>query len=356
VRTSLWAVLVLNCIGLLGMVAPAGGDELATLKYSDLVNHPERWPAQVTMKNTLQFNDGSSLAAGTVMKLMSVRSDSVAVSNTGVTSYAVGPDDTDVVDAANALWSKLNADQRHLSLATIEGDASLWPATLKLTNRVSFGNGTNMEPGTVVNFLHFHQGAADNVEFSIGKLEMNWVPYDMTDLIPQARDLVATPRESRPSRIVAQLQGNTVDGDGKAADCPDKGVKYFAFYFSASWCEPCRAFAPQLVTFAKQVGPAHPELAIVMVSQEAMQAAAGQHVSQDYDGDMFKYMKDMGMPWIALPPSAKSKCPNVWGYGDICTGDYSTPNLVVTDRWGTVLASGLDAKAIEQLKKILAGP
>jgi nucleoredoxin len=289
------------------------------------------------------------------MKVAAIDSGGVKVSTgTAAVNFDVGPDDTDVVAVANAIWSKLNADQRNLSLAAIQGDASLWPLTLKLKDAVTFSGGVTMAPGTEVNFLHFHQGTPEAVEFSVGDLVANWAPYDLTDLFSRARELAAVPRDSRPSRIVAQLKGNTVDSDGKAVQCPEKGVKYFALYFSASWCPPCRQFAPKMVAFANQFAAAHRELAIVMVSEEDLQASTGQHVSQNYDADMLKYMKDMGMNWIAVPPSAKKKCPNLYGYGNLCWGDYAVPALVVTDRFGTVIAAAADNEGtIEKLKKLL---
>jgi len=326
----------------------------AVLAFPDLVGHPERWPDQVTMKNTLQFTDGSSLKAGQQMKLLSIDSSGVQVgTDTGATNFGISPDDSDVVAAANAVWGKLNSDQRHLNLSVIQSDASMWPLTLKLKNVISFSNGVSLPAGTEVNFLHFHQGAADNVEFSIGEQTLNWAPYDLTDLYSRARELAGSPRDSRPSRILAQLKGNTIDSDGKAVQCPDKGVKYFALYFSASWCGPCRQFAPQLIAFQKQFAAQHPELTIVMVSQEDMQPA--DHKSQNYDADMIKYMKDLGMNWIAVPPSAKKKCPNLYGYGNLCWGDYAAPSLVVVDRYGTVIAADSNNSAtIEKLKGLIA--
>jgi nucleoredoxin len=352
------ALVAALLLGIAPTVVRADSGEAApqVLSFYDLVGHPERWPDQVAIKNSLQFTDGSSLKAGQRMNLRSVDSGGVQVgSDAGATSFSIGPDDSDVVAAANAVWSKLNPEQRGLNLSVIESDASLWPLTLKLKDVIKFSGGVSMPAGTEVNFLHFHQGAADNVEFSVGELTLNWAPYDLTDLYSRARELAASPKDSRASRIVAQLKGNTVDSDGKTVECPDKGVKYFALYFSASWCGPCRQFAPQLIAFQKQFAAQHPELAIVMVSQEDLQASMGRK-SDNYDADMLKYMKEMGMTWIAVPPSAKKKCPNLYGYGNLCIGDYAAPSLVVVDHYGTVLAAGSDNSAtIDKLKKLLAG-
>jgi hypothetical protein len=108
-----------------------------------------------------------------------------------------------------------------------------------------------------------------------------------------------------------------------------------------------------VVAFQNEVGSKHAELAIVMVSEEDLQEATGRK-SPNYDADMLKYMKDEKMNWIALPPSAKKKCPNIRGYGNLGWGDYAAPSLVVLDRFGTILAAGPDnAETIKKLKQIL---
>jgi len=62
-------------------------------------------------------------------------------------------------------------------------------------------------------------------------------------------------------------------------------VKYFAFYYSASWCPPCRIFTPKLVDFYKSFKPEHPNFELIFVDQ-------------DPDPDaMLAYMKGDAMPW-----------------------------------------------------------
>ncbi len=65
-------------------------------------------------------------------------------------------------------------------------------------------------------------------------------------------------------------------------------VKYWAFYYSASWCPPCRAFTPGLVNFYNNFKPSHPQFELIFVSQDN---------SAD---DMLSYMRDDGMPWPAV--------------------------------------------------------
>ena len=65
------------------------------------------------------------------------------------------------------------------------------------------------------------------------------------------------------------------------------GVKYFAFYYSASWCPPCRAFTPKLVEFYNEFKPQHPNFELIFVNHD------------NNADDMFAYMTGDSMPWPA---------------------------------------------------------
>lgn len=100
------------------------------------------------------------------------------------------------------------------------------------------------------------------------------------------------------------------------------GVKYWAFYYSASWCPPCRAFTPELVNFYNQFKPSHPNFELIFVNED------------NSDGDMIDYMKNDAMPW-----------PAIW-YQDIRNPQLSAskyagpgiPCLVLVDANGNVLS------------------
>jgi nucleoredoxin len=100
------------------------------------------------------------------------------------------------------------------------------------------------------------------------------------------------------------------------------GVTYYAFYYSASWCPPCRAFTPELVNFYNAFKPKHPNFELIFVDLDHS------------EGDMINYMVGDNMPW-----------PAVW-YTQINSPDLPAmkycgpgiPCLVLTDVMGNVLA------------------
>jgi len=97
-------------------------------------------------------------------------------------------------------------------------------------------------------------------------------------------------------------------------------VKYLAFYYSASWCPPCRAFTPKLVEFYHDFKKAHANFELIFVNHD--QSAE----------DMEAYMKADSMPWPAVRFSAidSTKLNALCGPG--------IPDLVLTDANGKVLS------------------
>lgn len=97
------------------------------------------------------------------------------------------------------------------------------------------------------------------------------------------------------------------------------GVKYYALYFSASWCGPCRAFTPDLVRAYRELKPAHPEFELIFISGD------------NSAGDMLAYMREDQMPWLAVKYDRREQK----------MVDYSGPGipcLVLVDAKGRVLA------------------
>jgi len=119
------------------------------------------------------------------------------------------------------------------------------------------------------------------------------------------------------------------------------GVKYYALYFSASWCGPCRAFTPDLVRAYRELKPAHPEFELIFISGD------------NSAGDMLAYMREDKMPWLAVKYDRREQK----------MVDYSGPGipcLVLVDAKGRVLADSYQGETylgpqqvLETTKQIL---
>ena len=79
--------------------------------------------------------------------------------------------------------------------------------------------------------------------------------------------------------------------------------KVIGVYFSAHWCPPCRAFTPKLVDFHNEMTKAGKPFEIVFASSDRDKKA------------MYGYMKEMKMPWLALPHGDKHKAALSKKYG-----------------------------------------
>lgn len=99
------------------------------------------------------------------------------------------------------------------------------------------------------------------------------------------------------------------------------GVKFFALYFSASWCGPCRQFTPELVDAYGKIRAQHPEFELVFVSNDRSAA------------DMQGYMRDDHMAWPALRYDAIGSSRDVTRYAGP-----GIPCLVLVDANGKVLS------------------
>jgi len=99
------------------------------------------------------------------------------------------------------------------------------------------------------------------------------------------------------------------------------GVKFYAIYFSASWCPPCREFTPGFVDAYGKMRALYPELEVVLVNRDRSPA------------DMAAYMRDDHMTWPALRWDAIRDTREINRYAG-----YGIPCLVLVDENGTVLS------------------
>lgn len=67
-----------------------------------------------------------------------------------------------------------------------------------------------------------------------------------------------------------------------------EGARHVAFYHSAGWCPPCRAFTPDLMAAYKEIKAKHPDFELIFVSNDRDEKA------------MLAYMEGYGMTSPAL--------------------------------------------------------
>ncbi len=99
-----------------------------------------------------------------------------------------------------------------------------------------------------------------------------------------------------PDKILQMVKGDLVFLDGNKFSNFDEQklapVRYYAIYYSASWCGPCREFTPQLIKFYNEFKPEHPSFELIFVSSD-----------RDESG-MLQYMRADTMTWPAVRFSA----------------------------------------------------
>lgn len=195
------------------------------------------------------------------------------------------------------------------------------------------------------------------------------VPANKTDLLqrvgapgaPAAKEPVAAPAEAAPAAdpvptkaasagstiMQRRLSGKIVRLNGSSLQAADdsalEGVKYYALYYSASWCGPCKQFTPELVKLYKVLKGAHPEFEVVFLSADRS------------SGDMRDYMRADKMPWLALKYDLREKNPELMRYAGP-----GIPCLVLVDASGRVLSDSFEGdnyvgpgKVLQDTAKIL---
>lgn len=143
--------------------------------------------------------------------------------------------------------------------------------------------------------------------------------------------------------IAPSLKGDLValSKSGKSTqrfdDASLANTKYFAVYFSAHWCGPCRAFTPDLVQWYQAQKPKHPEFELIFVSSDHDEKA------------MEEYMAGEKMPWPALKYSkvrTNKSLRSLAGRGIPC--------LVLIDADGKVLSHSYEGQTYVGPRKVMA--
>ena len=151
----------------------------------------------------------------------------------------------------------------------------------------------------------------------------------------------ASPMSDALTGKLVSLQGKTVK---KYDDAALPNAKYFAIYFSASWCPPCRGFTPDLVKWYQETKPKNPQFELVFVSRDRSEDA------------MEAYIKTDSMPWPSL---AYRKIENTAEITKLA--GRGIPCLVLIDQNGQVLSHSYEgetyigpSKVLQDIDRVLA--
>jgi nucleoredoxin len=137
--------------------------------------------------------------------------------------------------------------------------------------------------------------------------------------------VTAAPAAEAPSVMARRLQGRLVRLQGSSLQTLEAerlgGVKFFALYYSAAWCGPCRQFTPKLVEAYARLRAEYPEFEVVFVSADRSAK------------DMEKYLRADKMAWPTLRYDEIKQSAEIVRYA----GD-GIPCLVLVDAAGRVLS------------------
>jgi nucleoredoxin len=142
------------------------------------------------------------------------------------------------------------------------------------------------------------------------------------------------------SVVYPALKDTLVQAKGKELvkfdDSQLQNTKFYAIYYSASWCGPCRAFTPDLVKWYKRNKSKNPHFELIFVSSDRSAE------------DMAAYMKDDDMEWPALAFDKKSSTSALTKYSG-----RGIPCLVLIDETGKVLSHSYEGETYVGPRKVL---
>jgi thiol-disulfide isomerase/thioredoxin len=310
-----------------------------TLTLADLVGHPERWPATVTATANVRSGSGQTVQQGQRVPVVNVTEKGVFVLAPTGGQLGLFPAQCDLLEQANARWSKLTPRQRALNAATVLADSSLWPETVRLLYpmQVSLpGGGTRvLPPGHTCRFLYYHEGNIGVVPEGVS--ELKWFTPDSVDLVGGALERVERDQAQRPAHLVESLRGIMRGPDGKkhTSGTVDQ-TQFFVFFWGANWCGWCHRVSPELAAFIQQHQNRLQHVTMMMLNGDKQES------------EMLKYLREKELPWPAVRQNDWMRIPYL---GFTHEGGY--PQLLITDRYGKIIYNGFGGGP-ENIKSHLA--
>lgn len=248
-------------------------------------------------------------------------------------------------------WSVLPSAAAELTVETLMEDRSLWPSrvttnkplTVQVINANLEAKGfRDLKKGEVVPLAAI-SGSTIDVRVPGGTAVLFTEDTDLLEraiykqkhgrekAVPKPKPKPKPKSASTPtSKMGQRLMGRLVQTQGGQLKAIPKGdqkdAKYYAFYHSAEWCPPCRAFTPKLVDLYNRKLKKNPNVELVFLSADRSQSA------------MQNYLKGYRMPWPAIRYNDRSLFNDV---RDRC--GRGIPGLVLYDSQGKVVAQGRNA-------------
>ena len=155
--------------------------------------------------------------------------------------------------------------------------------------------------------------------------ELQYTPSPTAGASASGTDALIAPRRDAEGQAGRHATGQAWSRRRRPA------IKYYAIYYSASWCPPCHAFTPKLVDWYRTFKPNHHDFELIFVSED-MNASA-----------MAGYMTEMVMPWPGVKYEELPRSNGTFrgpGIQQFAAG--GLPVLVLVDASGKVLADSFN--------------
>ncbi|MEM6485528.1 MAG: thioredoxin-like domain-containing protein [Pseudomonadota bacterium] len=118
---------------------------------------------------------------------------------------------------------------------------------------------------------------------------------------------------------------------------PDPNIRQWVFYFGASWCGPCRAFMPELLSTYSEWRNEERPIELVFVSEDGSCST------------MESYIRQMRMPWPVVNCRKRSMLPAIQSLSD-----RALPGVVIVNQDGVVTNSSFWDEYYGQYRQVLA--